>query len=449
MSWFNNNIKKKTVPSSQGKELIQPLSPEPAVLCTKPVSISSKQLAIATLKKFAPLRDLDEQRVKSLPYTTQVFAKESILFIKGQKSEQIYYLLKGTVELQPDSDSHYQLSADETRAHLPLNSGKSCGATATAKTKVTLLVISGELNQLWAQKSNDEVSCVELIDIHLPEEINDQRFFNSFIQAYKENKLSLPSLPHVAFKLKEAIANDIGVSEAVEIIAIDPPIVSKLIQIANSPVYAPVNPITNCHEAVTRLGLEATRNLVMSIGLKQLFKSKDKQLMKGMQNLWQKSLHLSCLSFVLASETQTINPEDALLAGLVCDIGTIPLIHFAEQNPHDHPQFADLEIAIPYFKAPIGSLVLHTLGFSEEITAIPHHAEDWFYDSGDTLTLTDIIILAKLHSYISTKNTSDLPYINSIPAYSKLNDGKLDPDFSLQILHKAQKRINKAMALFA
>lgn len=417
MSWLKNILKKETATSPQQIEGTSPLS------CTQPIKTSSQTLKLTTLKKFAPLRDLEDQHVRSLPYTTQAFNEDSILFIKGHQSKHIYYLLKGTVRIQPDSANYYEICSDQTRAHLPLDCGKNYAATATAQSKVLLLVISGELNQLWAQQSNDDVSYVELIDIHLPKELNDQRFFNSFIQAYRDNKLSLPSLPHVALKLKEAIASDIGVSEAVDIISIDAPIVTKLIQIANSPVYAPVNSITNCHDAVTRLGLETTRNLVLSIGLKQMFKCKDKQLKKGMQNLWKKSLHISCLSFVLASETKTINPEDALLAGLVCDIGVIPLLHFAEQASDEHPQFKDLEIAIPYFKAPIGSLVLHTLGFPEELSAIPHHAEDWLYDGGDELTLTDIVILAKLHSLISTKDTKDLPYINSIPAYSKLSNG--------------------------
>ena len=443
MNWLKKTAEQETATNSSEAEDVQQIS------VSKPVNVSSQRLPTATLQKFAPLRDLEEHSIESLPHTTQDFAKNAILFIQGQKSDVVYYLLEGIVDLQPDSDSHYEISHNDTRAHLPLNSGKICGATATARTKVTLLVISGELNQLWADKSSDEVSCIELIDIELPEEIHNQHFFNSFIQAYRENQLSLPSLPHVAFKLKEAIANNIGTSEAVEIIHLDAPIVTKIIQVANSPVYASASAVTNCHDAVTRLGLDATRNLVMSICLKQLFKCKDKQLTKGMQSLWKKSLYLSSLSYVLAAETGVINPEDALLAGLVADIGTIPLLHFAEQNPSENPDFKDLLKAMPYLKGPVGTLVLHTFGFSEELTAIPHHAEDWFYDSGENLTLTDIVILAKLHSYISSNNTKDLPYINSIPAYSKLNDGKLDPDFSLQVLHKAQKRINDAMRIFA
>ena len=105
-----------------------------------------------------------------------------------------------------------------------------------------------------------------------------------------------------------------------------------------------------------------------------------------------------------------------------------------------------LQTAIPFLNPPVGSLVLHTLGFPPELTDIPKHAEDWFYESdGDQLTLVDIVILAKLHSYFGSNKAKGLPYINSIPAYAKLKDGKLNPDFSLYLLHKAQQRIAAAM----
>ncbi|MEE9336900.1 MAG: HDOD domain-containing protein [Methylococcaceae bacterium] len=457
MNWFKKLFSKifgsKPTQEQNNNEFVKEkiTSQKKPTSCSKPIKTSTKRLTTDVLKKFIPLKNMDEKDLDSLAIKTQVFSKKSILFIQGDESKEVYYLLSGTVQIQPDSNNNYEISFDSPVAHLPLNSGKTMGGTATALTEVTLLVVPGELNQLWAIKSdNEEDSYVELNDFELPAELSNHAFFESFSQAYRENKLRLPSLPNVALKLNKAMANkDIGVNEAVDIIHMDSAIVTKLIQVSNSPAYAPVNPITNCHDAVLRLGLEATRNLVMSISLKQLFKCEDKQLMQSMESLWKKSLYLSSLSFVLASETNVVNPDDALLAGLVADIGTIPLLHFAEENPSDHPDFKDIESAMPYLRAPVGSLVLHTLGFSKELSAIPHHSEDWFYDKGDKLTLTDIVILAKLHSYISTKKTEGLPYINSIPAYSKLKKGSLDANFSLMILQKAQSRVNSTMRILS
>ncbi|GAB4270286.1 MAG: hypothetical protein Kow0065_20170 [Methylomicrobium sp.] len=419
-------------------------------LCATPAAIDRNKQPIGVLKNFVPIRNLDDESIGLLNHCTKTYRAGSTIFVRGQRNESVLYLLKGTLELQPDCDHAYEITCASPLSHLPLSSGKHFGATAIAKTDVKIIDISADLIQLWSDQSQKDATRLELIDIELPEQIENNEFFNDFARIYRENKLTLPSLPAVALKLKQAMQFEIDIREATKIIQIDPPIVTKLIQIANSPLYSPVSPITNCQEAVTRLGLNATRQLVMSIGLKQMFHCQNKQLMTAMQTLWKKSLYVSSLSFILAQESGSINPEDALLAGLISDIGIIPLLHFAEQHPEKYPDLTKFEEAIPYLRAPVGKLVLHTLGFTEELTQIPHYAEDWYYDSGDRLTLTDIVILAKLHSYIGrTPHRNDLPYINSIPAYTKLKNGKLTPDFSLHILHRAQQRIEAAMQILS
>lgn len=452
MSWFKNLFHiatnagepnpKAQAPTKQAANWSECKTTPPLVEC-------KQNLGLDKLRLFAPLRDLDDQSLKTVPHATLLYHKDATLFLRDQPSDGVYYLLEGRIEMQPDSDSSYEVVEGSALAALPLNSGKEFGATAKAITDVSLLKVTAELTQLWTSHHQESVSYVELVDIQLPEEISNKRFFDSFADAYRENKLRLPSLPHVAFKLQQAMQQDIGINDAVEIIHIDPPIVAKLIQVANSPLYASANPISNCHDAVNRIGLNATRNLVMGISLKQLFQSKDRELMKGMQKLWKSSLYVSSLSFVLAQECSTINPEDALLAGLICDIGAIPLLHFAEQFPEQYPNLDELELSLPYLRGPVGALVLHTLGFSVELTNIPHLAENWLYDSGDVLDLADIVILAKLHSYFGRKKSKDLPYINSIPAYSKISARKLDPDFSLSVLHRAQNRIDAVMHLLS
>ncbi|MGR9014284.1 MAG: HDOD domain-containing protein [Gammaproteobacteria bacterium] len=447
MNWFTKLFSKR--PKSIAPEKTPDITPAPQnnpITCSEPVFTEHRKLSLATLKKLAPLRNMDDAYVEQLPHTTLSYTAGSVIFRLGQKTNSVFYLLKGDIDLQPNSDNGYTLSSESSLANLPLNSGKVCGATAFAKTDITILAISGEFICRWSGQNQQQSVAVELIDIELPEQIAGNLFFTSFSQAYRENKLSLPSLPNVALKLKEAMERDLGISEAVKIISVDVAIVAKLIQLANSPIYSPISPITNCHAAVTRLGLDQTRKLVMGISLKQLFRCKNPQLMDKMQNLWKNSLYISSLSFVLAQEDRTVNPEDALLAGLVCDIGTIPILHFAEQYPNEYPNLDVLDSAIPFLNPPVGSLVLHTLGFAPELACIPKFAEDWFYESeGDKLNLVDIVILAKLHSYFGTNRAKEIPYMNSIPAYTKLKNSKLTPDFSLDVLHRAKHRIAAAM----
>ena len=445
MKWLNGLFDTKT---SSANEALTQENFSPHTLEAGKDAIAHQPLSIEQLKKFVPLRNMNDETVAALSHSTMRYPKNTLIFERGQTSESIYYLLTGKILMQPDSVNSYEVVAGSTLSTLPLNSGTHYGATATALTNnVNILKVSTAISRIWVNQCQEELSCVELLDIELPLEISGNQFFNSFAQAYKNNRLHLPSLPNVALKLKHAMQQEIDIATAAEIIQIDPPIVTKLIQVANSTLYAATKPINNCHDAVTRIGLNATRDLVLGISLKQLFNTKDRALMQSMHTLWKNSLHLSSLCFVLAEEVSIINPEDALLAGLICDIGAIPLLHFAEQYPEQYPNLTELEASLPFFRGPVGSLVLHTLGFPTELSNIPHQAENWFYDGGEQLTIADIVILAKLHSYFGSKNTKGLPYINSIPAYSKIPQGKLDADFSFTILHKAQNRIQAILQL--
>lgn len=468
-NWLNKLLKRDADATGEppGDMLTSPVNQQPRAIntglqCTPPIGHKKTRQPIEILKRFSPLRNLEEQALSQLPHKTLRYKAGSIIFLQGFQADAVYYLLAGTLELHPDTDENfdlsvtntrsiasYEITADSTLAHLPLNNSKVFGATAIAKTTVDTITVSNDLAQLWAKTSREKVGSIELTNIDLPRDLMNNHFFVSFTKAYQAKQLQLPSLPNVAFKLKTAMQQDISIREAVAIIQIDPVIVAKLIQVANSPLYAPVKPINNCQDAVTRLGLTATRNLVMGISLKQLFQCKDKQIMARMQSVWKQSLYVSSLCFVLAEEMRGINPEEALLAGLINDIGIIPLLYFAEQHPTEFPDFEQIISIIPYLRGPVGRLVLQSLGFSDELITIPEAAENWLYDSGEQIHLIDVVIIAKLHSYFGTEKAKEHPFIHAIPAYSKLKDGKLSPDLSLTLLHKAQQRINATMHLFS
>jgi HD-like signal output (HDOD) protein len=417
---------------------------------TKPVAASHNKLPLMILKKLAPIRDLPDDGLQLIEQETLIYSPESIVFILGEKCDKIYYLLKGTIKFTPDGVEPYYIEEKTALANLPLNSGTTYGATAITLTECTILAVPTSVLHWWVNES--KVKPVDLLDFSLSKEVPVTPFFHNLSLACRANKLSLPTLPQVAIQLRKAMNEDIGIAQAVKIIQFDPVLVVRLIQLANSALYASLTPVTNCHDAVARLGLKATNQLVMSISVKQLFQSKSPEFILKMKYLWQKSIYISSLSFVLAQESGVVNPEDALLAGLICDIGAIPLLHFAEQHGKDEdaPSLCELQTAMPYLNPDIGTFVLQRLEFSDELIEIPKQGDNWYYESGqESLTLVDVVILAKFHGYLGTEQAKGLPYINAIPAYTKLKNKKLNSDFSLDVVQKAQHRINTAMGLLA
>lgn len=419
---------------------------------TDPILVNdSEQQPVHLFKKLAPLRYLSNDTLEQIEHKTLHYNPESVVFIVGQRTDYAYYLLQGSVEMRPEGILPYHVHFDTAQAQFPLNSGYLCGATAVTTEPSIILAVSRLFLQRLSQRKYRYVAGSEFVKSSLPRELPNNKFFADFAQSYRDNALTLPSLPQVAFRLKKALEEpDIAITEIVNIVQFDATIVAKLIQVANSVFYAAESPITNCQNAVIRLGLDGTRRVVMGISVKQLFYCENKPLMSMMETNWRNSIYLSSLCFILAKESKTVSPEDALLAGLICDIGKIPILNFAEQQHDAPPNLMELKTALPFLSPAVGTLMLHNLGFPADLVNVPKFAEDWFYESGDeNLTLIDIVILAKLHSYFGSRKARYLPYLNTIPAYVKLNKGKLNADFSLNVLHQAQERIHEAMTFFS
>lgn len=406
-----------------------------------PSSIASEAISIETLKQLIPIRNFSNEKLQAFAsnHNSEIFAKKTTLFRLGEETDSAFYLLKGTVTLSDDKNNSYDVNSGTAKAKFPLCSGRKYTTTAIAKTDVSILRVS---QKIMASKDPSMTLHSQLV---IPESLADNRLLHTFAEHYENEELEIPSLPDIAIKLRHAIQSNIGISEAVKIIQLDPVISAKIIEIANCPLYVSNLPAKSCLEAVNRIGLVAARNLVIGLSLNHIFKSNSNTIKTLLDKIWKQSLYISALSSVLAKASKQVNPEEALLAGLICNIGTVPFLNFAANLPKDYYTPTDIQRAIPYINGPIGYKILTDWGFSEEFINIPVFCEDWYQNNSDTLTLTDIVVLSRLHSRIGRSDMANLPAITSIPAASKLQNFSLSPEHTLSILHEAKQQIQEAM----
>ena len=114
--------------------------------------------------------------------------------------------------------------------------------------------------------------------------------------------------------MRKAVQQDCEIADLVKIVNLDPVISAKLIQVVNSPLYRPLNPISNCLNAINRLGLKTTRNLVIAFSMKNLIKSKNPLITKRIQHSWLQSIKVASISHILAQLTQKVEPDDMRLS---------------------------------------------------------------------------------------------------------------------------------------
>ena len=417
-------------------------------------ALSPMPITLDMLKQLFPIRNFSDEEVTvfALNRNTETFGTGSVLFVRGEPCEAIHYLIEGKVLMDLGDNATYEVHAHTAKSRFPLCSSKHYSATAKALTDIQILRVSPKIMSRNmsrdAEGASPVVATLDPQDPAIPEAVRASRLFQAFCLSYREDELKIPTLPDVAIKLRAALEQHIDIDEVVKIVQLDPAIAAKLVHVANSPLYLPTRTINSCKDAVLRLGLLATRNLVISYSLRQIFHCRDEFLKKLLHAEWKKSIYISSLCYVLAQENSGIREDEALLAGLLSDIGVTPFLHFAENFPREYWSEQDIEVALPWVRGPVGAYVLNRWEFPEEMVNIPLLAEDWFHDSGAELSLSDIVALSRLHSYIGTPQMSEMPAINSIPAHGKLKNQTLSPAYSLLVLHEAKDKINQALKLF-
>jgi HD-like signal output (HDOD) protein len=406
-------------------------------------SLVPEPISMDVVKELFPIKDYDNEML--LAFTadlkSEVFPKQTTLFSSGEKTDSALYLLKGTVSLLDQTGKTFEIASETGKSKFPLSSGSTHVTTAIAKTDVSVLRVS---HKILSPKHTPASGRSELV---VPSELSKNRLISSFIDHYNHEELKIPSLPDVAIKLRNAMQSDAGIADIVKIIQLDPVISAKLIGLANCPLYISVNPVKSCFEAVNRIGLNATSNLVISLGLSSNFKSNSPLIKKYFDKIWEQSVYISTLSYFLATATKQINPQEAQLAGLICDIGAVPFLSFAAN--HSSYFESDIKLALPYVKGPVGHRILLDWGFTEEFLNVPLCSEDWFQNSSNELNLTDIVVLSQLHYKTGQPNMTEIPPITSIPAASKLKNLSLSPEFSLNILSEAKQQINETIKMFS
>lgn len=278
----------------------------------------------------------------------------------------------------------------------------------------------------------------------------DLALLQRIIRDVKSGRLCLPTLPDIALRIR-ATVNDPRRSSAdvARVVQFDPALATRLIQIANSPLYRGARRFDNCHSAITRIGLVAVRNLISGFVLHNLFEARTPLLRQRMRETWQHSCRVAAISSVLARLTPGLDPDRALLAGLIHDVGVLPLLRYIESEhwgagAETALDPARLDILIARLRGALGAFVLKTWQFEPDFASIPAQAEDYARDSGAQADYGDIVLVAHVHSQFGHGGYAG-PSLPELEAFQKLSLHRLGPGCSLELLEQSQQEIAQVL----
>ncbi|MGD8912811.1 MAG: HDOD domain-containing protein [Candidatus Thiodiazotropha sp.] len=400
----------------------------------------------AKIKKIPLLRGLPQRVRDHVLKQTHVehLNAASVIATQGETNTEIRYLIEGEVIINEESGQKRRCDSSGNCTATPLVEYNPSQATIVASTAVNLLCLPWDLYEAIRrlppgqnEQSNQPIESTNTSD-------TEASLYWEFYNAIQEGKVELPSLPDVAIRIAKVI-NDSNTDshDIARVVQADPTVAARIVSVVNSAAYRGKSPIDNLPDAVSRLGRNVTHHLVISFVLSKLFRSRSPMLKQRLFQLWQHSAYVAALCHELARVTPGLEPAQAMLCGLLHDIGALAIIGAARNKPEllENPQL--LELLLNNLKAEVGAMVLKKWEFPDFIVQVALHGEEWMRDKHHDPDYVDLLLVAQLHSYVGTTQMQSLPRLDLVPAFYKLALGKLTPRHSIGLLENAKEQIRE------
>ena len=264
------------------------------------------------------------------------------------------------------------------------------------------------------------------------------------IRAIENDELVLPTLPEVALKVREAAEDpDISIAALAKVIGNDAALTARIIKVVNSPLLRTNREITDLQMAISRLGINYTCNLATGLAMEQMFQATSDVVDRKMREVWNKSTEIAGICHALCRHYTRLMPDQATLAGLVHQIGILPILTYAEEHGELLADSISLNHVIEKIHPIIGEKILRAWEFPEPIAQIPGQYLDFSRNSAK-VDYVDIVQVATLQSYIGTQHPYAQLDWSQVPAFAKLG---LDPNQNLNEDEDLSAAMDAAMSM--
>ncbi|UFQ96491.1 HDOD domain-containing protein [Pseudomonas wenzhouensis] len=264
------------------------------------------------------------------------------------------------------------------------------------------------------------------------------------IQAIENDELVLPTLPEVALRVREAAEDpDVGIPQISKVIGNDAALTARIIKVVNSPLLRSNKEITDLQMAVSRLGINYTCNLATGLAMEQMFQATSDVVDRKMREVWNKSTEIAGICHVLCRHYTRLMPDQATLAGLVHQIGVLPILTYAEEHNELLADSISLNHVIEQIHPIIGDKILRTWEFPEPIAIVPSQYLNFTRDSAK-VDYVDIVQVATLQSYLGSEHPYTQLDWSKVPAFAKLG---LDPQVDMQADEDLSAAMEAAMGM--
>jgi len=167
-------------------------------------------------------------------------------------------------------------------------------------------------------------------------QVNKLEAFGYIVAQASRGDITFPTSVNAVLRLQQALDDpDCPLDEAIRLVLAEPQLAARTVALANSAAFSGGGPaVTNVRAAVTRMGYRRLQALVASLVVRQFGSCiKDPGLRAKAEQLWEHTTHVAALAWSLARHVTGVNPDTALFAGIIHEVGGFYLLSRADEFP--------------------------------------------------------------------------------------------------------------------
>jgi HD-like signal output (HDOD) protein len=224
------------------------------------------------------------------------------------------------------------------------------------------------------------------------------QFFRRVIDAIGSDALVLPTLPDVAMRaLEMSRRDDVSSKQLADTIGRDPALAARLMRMANGAGYYGQPAARTLVQAVTRVGFRLTGVMAGALASDRLYDARHPQLAERLRRSRVNSVEVAAIARAVARRHTRLDADEAMLGGLLHEIGVLPIVAMAADDPALCRQTQALDEAIFRLHARIGQRLLEAWGFPPPIVETPVACTQFERRHDGPPDIADVVCVALLH----------------------------------------------------
>ena len=224
-------------------------------------------------------------------------------------------------------------------------------------------------------------------------------FVRSLAGELSSGTVELPAFPEIATRVRRVVSDpNSTLEQVVRVVGSEPSLAARVVRISNSASFNRSGCIVgDLRTAINRIGYNMVRSVAIAFAISQIRGADNRAgLGRYLTSLWRESVTVAAFAYVLARTCAKVNPDEAMLSGMLHGIGKLYVVTHAAHHPVLRDDRSMLEGIIKDWHASIGKAIVENWEFSAAMAAAIGQQDDHARIGPTEADLSDVLCIAVL-----------------------------------------------------